>query len=80
MELEYLQELIKDFHTDIYLSENYHILRRREKVLNPSTNKIITTESLTFEGDIRDLLACCSDPLLYYNERDKHYGPIFSKK
>ena len=48
MELEYLQELIKDFHTDIYLSENYHILRRREKVLNPSTNKVITTESLTF--------------------------------
>jgi hypothetical protein len=25
-------------------------------------------------------LACCSDPLLYYAERDKHYAPIFSKK
>lgn len=78
VELSYLQELVKDFYTDIYLSENYHIIRRREKIMSVSGNKVVASESLTFEGDIRDLLACCKDPGLLLAPRNKCFTPVIS--
>ena len=71
---------MKDFYTDIYLSENYHIIRRKEKMMSVSQNKLLLSETLTFEGDIRDLLACCDDPCLLLVDRSKHFTPVFSKK
>jgi hypothetical protein len=79
VELSYLQELVKDFYTDIYLSENYHVIRRREKMMSVSGNKVVASESLTFEGDIRDLLACCKDPGLMLVPRNKCFTPVISK-
>ena len=49
-------------------------------MMSVSTRKVVVSESLTFEDDIRDLLTCCDDPGLFYVDRNKNYTPIISKK
>jgi hypothetical protein len=48
-------------------------------MMSVSNNKLVSSESLTFEGDIRDLLACCKDPGLLFVSRNKSYTPIISR-
>lgn len=48
-------------------------------MMSISNNKLVSSESLTFEGDIRDLLACCKDPGLLFVARNKAFTPIISK-
>lgn len=55
------------------------MLAKIEKVFNIKTNKIESRSCYSFEKDIRDLVSCVADPILFKVSREKEYAPIISK-
>jgi hypothetical protein len=49
----------------LFLAEKYHVVQKHEQTYNFRLFKTEIKECVSFEKDIRDIVSCVENPLLY---------------
>lgn len=78
-ELACLTDLVADYNHSLFLAEKYRVIAKPEKVFNITTNRSEQRACYSFEKDIRDLISCVAEPILFKVAREEQYAPICSK-
>ncbi len=78
-ELAALVKIIADYNNSLFLAEKYHVIHKEEQVYNFRFFKTEPSECYSFEKDLRDVISCVKDPLLYKVPRKDQYVPILTK-
>jgi hypothetical protein len=78
-DLAYLVDIISDYNNNLFLAEHYHVIQKEEVVYNFRLYKPEQRLCFSFEKDIRDVISCVPDPLLYKVKRQTSYAPVMTR-
>ena len=78
-ELSSLLSIITDYNNNLFLAEKYHVIRKEEQVYNFRIYKSEPRECYSFEKDIRDIVSCIPDTVLYRVSRRDEYAPVMTR-
>ena len=79
VEFDWLTEIVSDYNSNLFLAEKYHVLSKVERVHNIKMWKTEKRLCYSFEKDIRDLVGCVNDPILFRVSRSEQYAPIWTR-
>jgi hypothetical protein len=79
-ELQSLRQIIADYNHNLFLAEKYHVIGKVERAYNFGMARSEQRMCYSFEKDLRDIISCQDNHVLYKVSRTREYAPICSKK